>query len=351
MPIEYEMRDGALVWIKNPVTGVISYVVDVRGKSFAFTLGGRDELDPAAPTLGPDEIAKAQAACPFCPGNETMAPAEIFRVTPAEFPQWKGDGTAEGTGAGAAWVMRVFNNLFPRVPAELTAGRNESYIVVEDPRHFSSLNPRAAGDLMCTGALGEEHFLRLILTDVAVMRRATENRAVRSIVIRKNQGRESGASQPHLHQQLIGAPSALPVLEAEAEAQRRSPGLWDELLELVERLGLLIERSEGVVSFASPIGAFPRSYDVMMPRFRGTLVDLGPADLRLFARAICRILRVLGPLPLDYEIHQGEGLPLHAHINSRLYPYSAVAGTLNLPSVLVQNVAALRRALQRHEEF
>ena len=148
-----------------------------------------------------------------------MAPAEIFRVTPAEFPQWKGDGTAEGTGAGAAWVMRVFNNLFPRVPAELTAGRNESYIVVEDPRHFSSLHPRAAGDLMCTGALGEEHFLRLILTDVAVMRRATENRAVRSIVIRKNQGRESGASQPHLHQQLIGAPSALPVLEAEAEAR------------------------------------------------------------------------------------------------------------------------------------
>jgi galactose-1-phosphate uridylyltransferase len=248
-------------------------------------------------------------------------------------------------------VMRVFNNLFPRVPAELTGGRNESYIVVEDPRHFSSLKPRAAGDLMCTGALGEEHFLRLVQTDVAVMRRAMENRAVRSIVIRKNQGRESGASQPHLHQQLIGAPSALPALVAEAEAERRTPGLWDELLELVERLGLLIERRAGVVSFASPIGAFPRSYDVMMPRFRGTLADLEPAELGLFARAICRILRVLGPLPLDYEIHQGEGLPLHAHINSRLYPYSAVAGTLNLPSVLVQNVAALRRALQRHEEF
>ena len=43
MPIECEIRDGALVWIKNPITGVISYVVDVRGKSFAFTLGGREE--------------------------------------------------------------------------------------------------------------------------------------------------------------------------------------------------------------------------------------------------------------------------------------------------------------------
>ncbi len=351
MPIEYEVRDGALVWIKNPITGVISYVVDVRGKSFAFTLGGRSELDPEAPTLGAAEIAQAQATCPFCPGNEAMAPAEILRVTPADFPRWTGDKTASGAGAGAGWVMRVFNNLFPRVPAELTGGRNESYIVIEDPRHFSSLQPRAVGDLMYTGALGEEHFLRLIQTDVAVMRRATENGAVRSIVIRKNQGRESGASQPHLHQQIIGAPSALPALVAEAEAEQRTPELWDELLELVERLGLLIERRDGVVSFASPIGAFPRSYDVIMPRFRGTLSELAPEQLRLFARAICRILRVLGPLPLDYEIHQGEGLPLHAHINSRLYPYSAVAGTLNLPSVLVQNVAALRRALQRHEEF
>lgn len=36
-----------------------------------------------------------------------------------------------------------------------------------------------------------------------------------------------------------------------------------------------------------------------------------------------------------------------AHINGRLYPYSNVAGTLNLPSQLVQNVTALRKALAR----
>ena len=46
MPIECEIRDGSLVWIKNPITGVISYVVDVRGKSFAFTLGGREDAAP-----------------------------------------------------------------------------------------------------------------------------------------------------------------------------------------------------------------------------------------------------------------------------------------------------------------
>jgi len=135
MPLEYEIRDGALVWIKNPVTGVISYVVDVRGKSFAFTLGGRSELDPAAPTLSAEEIAHAQAACPFCPGNEAMAPVEILRVTPAGFPQWKGDGTASGAGAAAQAIQSGCTPV-PGAATTLTfsASARVLYSEVEDAR-------------------------------------------------------------------------------------------------------------------------------------------------------------------------------------------------------------------------
>ena len=220
-------------------------------------------------------------------------------------------------------------------------------MVVEDPRHFLD-HPRSVNDLTFSGALGEEHFFHLIMTDVRLMRYVFANPAVHSMVIRKNQGRESGASQPHLHQQLIGSPAPLPAIGAEALAEDRNPGFWTELIDLVDRLGLTIERCDGVVSYSSPIGAFPRSYDVVMPEYRGLLMDLSPGELRPFARAIFRILKTLGPLPLDYEIHQGAGLPLHAHINGRLYPYSNVAGTLNLPSTLPQNVAALRKALARN---
>jgi galactose-1-phosphate uridylyltransferase len=342
MPIEHEIRDGALVWIKSPVTGVISYVVDVRGKSFAFTLGGREELNPEMPPPEPKALSRAIEACPFCPGNESLTTAEVMRTEPAEFPEWAGAHAIEG----ATWVIRVFNNLFPRIPDALTGGRNESYIVVEDPRHFAE-PPRSINDLMCTGSLGQEHFLQLLMTDVRLMRRVFDNPAIHSVVIRKNQGRESGASQPHLHQQVIGSPQPMPAIEAEARAHRENPDLWNELVELVDRIGLLIERRDGVVSYSSPIGIFPRSYDVVMPEFRGMLTDLPPEGLRAFARSLFRIVRILGPLPLDYEIHQGANLPLHAHINGRLYPYSNVAGTLNLPSQLVQNVAALRKALAR----
>src|SRR5271167_548880 len=112
MALEYEIRDGELVWIKNPMTGVISYVVDVRGKSFAFTLGGRAELEPDPPPPDEQVLREARRVCPFCPGNEDQAPSEVMRVTPDELPAWTGTGKI----AGAEWAMRVFNNLFPRIP-------------------------------------------------------------------------------------------------------------------------------------------------------------------------------------------------------------------------------------------
>ncbi len=342
MPLEYEIRDGALVWIRNPITGTTSYVVDVRGKSFAFTLSGRGHHPPDAPPMGDEAIRHAIATCPFCPGNEHQTTHELFRLTRDEVPRWSGGAGDDGAG----WVVRVINNLFPRIPAELTGGRNESYIVIEDPRHFIAA-PRTASDLLCTGVLGEDHFLNLIETDVRVMRCAFENRHVHSVVVRKNQGRESGASQPHVHQQIIGSPRPLPAVIQEAEACRADPSLFTELLDLFERLNLIIDNHNGVVTYASPIGAFPRSYDVIMPEHRGMLTDLSGPQLEEFARALYRILRVLGPLPLDYEIHQGHDLPLHAHINARLYPYSNVAGTLNIPSTLLDSAVAIRKALSR----
>ena len=343
MPIEHETRDGKLVWIRNPITGVVSYVVDVRAKSFAFTLGAREGFDPGAPALSRDTIARATQNCPFCPGNESLATSELFRLTPGDVPEWTASPQVR---AASPWVVRVFNNLFPRIPAELTGARNESYIVVEDCRHFAE-SARTTADLIHTGELGEGHFIRLLDADVRVMRHATENRAVRSVVIRKNQGRESGASQPHIHQQIIGSPEPFPSVGAEAHAEREQPGLFEEIVNLMDRLGLVIEPRRRVISYASPIGAFPRSYDVVMPEYRGALLtDLSSEELREFGGVLFNILRILGSYPLDYELHQGEGLPLHAHINARLYPYSNVAGTLNLPNTLLENTAAIRRAIE-----
>ena len=95
----------------------------------------------------------------------------------------------------AQWVVRAFNNLFPRIPGELTGNRNESYIVVEDPRHFVD-EPRTQSDLIFTGALGEGHFFHLMEADVRVMRLAFENPNVCSVVIRRT--RDASRAPPSL---------------------------------------------------------------------------------------------------------------------------------------------------------
>jgi len=335
MPIEYEVRGRDLLWMRNPFTRVISYVVDLRDKSFSFTLGARAFTAPPLTHTDAERMARAKAGCPFCPGNESKAPAELIRIKPEQVPGWDGD-------PASPWALRVFNNLFPRIPAELTGGRNESYVVVEDSRHFLP-DARGPGDLLFTGALSEAHFVRLMEVNAQVVERSLSNPTVQSVVVRKNQGPESGASQPHIHQQIIGSPVCLPAADVELRAERSDPTLWDDLLRVMKELDLTIENGPDVVSYASPVGAFPRSYDVVMPGHRKLLHHLEGEGLRTFARAIHRILRFIGPLPLDYEIHQAHGLPLHAHINVRRFPYSNVAGTLNLPQGIFDSVAILRR--------
>ena len=56
----------------------------------------------------------------------------------------------------------------------------------------------------------------------------------------------------------------------------------------MERLKLVIDRGVSVVSYASPIGMFPRSYDVVMPDFREMLSELTPDQMQQFAIAIYR---------------------------------------------------------------
>ncbi len=339
MPIEYELRDGALVWIRNPFTGVISYIVDLRDKSFAFTLGARDLAPPPVTHSDRERMERALVTCPFCPGNESKAPAELLRVGPEEVADWNGDPTSP-------WTIRVFNNLFPRIPAELTGGRNESYVVVEDSRHFLP-GAHLPSDLLFSGALSEAHFGRLLRTSAEVVGCCLNNPTIQSVVVRKNQGPESGGSQPHIHQQIIGSPVCLPAVELEVRALESEPRLWEGLIALLGELGLIVENQPRVISYASPIGVFPRSYDVVMPGYMGLLNELDSEGLRVFARAMHRILKFIGPLPLDYEIHQAQGFPLHAHINVRRFPYSSVAGTLNLPQGIFDFVAALRRNLAR----
>jgi hypothetical protein len=104
------------------------------------------------------------------------------------------------------------------------------------------------------------------------------------------------------------------------------PNLWSEILEFIRDEGFMVRERDGCFLYFCPFGVFPRSYEIvcpdvdcrssMFPRTRST------PSRRCFHEA----LALLGPLPLDYEIHDGPGVPLHAHICARYLPVLDIGG-------------------------
>jgi galactose-1-phosphate uridylyltransferase len=331
MPIEFRKEDGRLVWVRSPFTGVITYFTEIHRKQSGFPR--RTQVMPASTppdwdAAGAARMAELEAArreCPFCPGNESLTTAEVLRVTP--------DEVADAAPTDSPWLIRAFRNLFPRIPEICTGGRNESYVVVEDPRHFAD-GARHHDELLYTALLPPAQFRAVMRADIAVARMAYENPAVRAVMIRKNQGRESGASQPHLHNQVIGTDSSFPPVDQERACLAQEPDLWQEILAFAADEGFLIAERDDCYLYFCPFGIFPRSYEVVCPKAEGVITEMPAATIAAFADLLHQALQILGPLPLDYEVHDGPGVPLHVHVCARYFPYSNVGGTLNLPSDL-----------------
>jgi galactose-1-phosphate uridylyltransferase len=334
MPLEYRAENGELIWVRNPFTGVVTYFTHVHRKRSGFR--------SAAPLIGPaqpdrrqleEEFEAARRSCPFCPGNEALSAGEILRVSEKE---------ALSAGAADRWLIRAVRNLIPRIPESCTGGHNESYVVIEDPRHFVD-DANGQEDLLCSAMLPPEQFQALLRVDLEVARRAYANPAVGSVLIRKNQGRESGASQPHVHNQVIGSDIPFPVIARECEVTAQQPRIWSEIISFVRDHGLMLDERGGCVSYFCPFGTFPRSYEVVCPEARTRAMDVPEDQWRSFVGLLYDIVCILGATPLDYEIHEGPGVPLHAHVNARHFAYSNIGGTLNLPSNLVANRQSIRQ--------
>ena len=329
MPLEYRKDGDRLVWVRSPFTGTVTYFTDIHKKQSGFRRSPPPSAQPpdwgAAEAARLAELEAAQRDCPFCPGNEELTTAEMLRVEPAT--------VRDAAPTSSPWLIRAFTNLLPRIPESCTGGRNESYVVVEDPRHFAD-GARHHDELLYTALLPLSQFRAVLRADVAVARVAYRNPAVRAVLIRKNQGRESGASQPHLHNQVIGAPEPFPPVVQERQRLAAEPRLWGHILSFVRDEGFMIAEREGCALYFCPFGVFPRSYEVVCPGVDGRMTDLPASTVDTFAELLYEALGLLGPLPLDYEVHDGPGVPLHAHVCARYYPYSNIGGTLNLPADL-----------------
>ncbi len=167
---------------KDPITGRWVIIATERSKR---------------PTDFPrDPVETDSNHCPFCAGNESKTPPEIFA--------FRGPHTSPNQ---AGWLVRVVPNKFPALGIEGDLNREgvglydrmngigAHEVIIETPEHQLALEDQAV-----EGVVRVIETYRLRMTDLLLDKR------FKYILIFKNVGRQAGASLSHPHSQLIATP-------------------------------------------------------------------------------------------------------------------------------------------------
>ncbi len=133
--------------------------------------------------------------CPFCEGNESMTPPEIFAIRESgSFVNEEG------------WQTRVVPNLYKAVqieaPHEHHYGLFEHWegfgaheVIIDTPEHHTSMTQWSENAVIA--------WLKALRARVADLRR---DQRIAYISLFKNEGEQAGSTQAHSHTQLIGLP-------------------------------------------------------------------------------------------------------------------------------------------------
>jgi UDPglucose--hexose-1-phosphate uridylyltransferase len=155
--------------------------------------------------------AKSSNFCPFCVGNETKTPPEVFA--------FRAPGTMPNT---PGWRVRVVSNKFPalQIEGELNRQGEGIYdkmngigaheVIIETPDHDKTLSD-----------LPEETVAEVLFTWKERILDLKKDERFKYIVVFKNHGEAAGASLEHSHTQLVAMPIIPKRVVEEIEGSRK----------------------------------------------------------------------------------------------------------------------------------
>ena len=246
--------------------------------------------------------------CPFCPGNESMTPSEVYRVD-------ANDGT---------WRIRVVPNRFPilqkyddlaRVSFEGLFARMNGLgaheVVIETPDHNRDLPD-----------LSEDQVKHVVDAYVSRLLTLMENPDHQYVLLFKNHGDQAGASLLHPHSQIIATP-IVPQAVRDALARGRSHFarnhrcLFCDVLLSEQRSGdRIVEEADGFVVWAPYDSRFPFEL-LICPRthahdFATLRDDQRRGFARILKRTLGRLKALLGDVPYNFVLQNSPNPPPHA---------------------------------------
>lgn len=226
--------------------------------------------------------------CPFCEGNESMTPPEIFAL--------RHSGTfANETG----WKTRVVPNLYKAVQIETPHvhhyGLNEYWegfgaheVIIDTHKHHTSMRQWSEEEAV--------DWLKTLRERVADLRR---DHRIAYISLFKNEGYLAGSTQTHSHSQLIGLP-IVPKADKERyqstydHYKTKGKALLESILLQEEEDGTRIIATQGnFTAFCPYASAYPFEVMISSQKALGQIDTLSDASIADLAPLLLLILKKL----------------------------------------------------------
>ena len=212
-------------------------------------------------TPPPSASEPSQQACPFCPGNESQTPSELWVRRESGGPNQRG------------WIVRVIPNKFPALKIEGDMNREAEgiydrmngigahEIIIDTPEHNQAIEEQAIADIAVALTAAKERMIDL-----------QRDPRFRYILVFKNIGREAGASLHHSHYQLIATPvTPLTVKTKLTGAQdyyrRKERSVFHDIMRQEQREGTrVVFENAGFLVFCPFASRFPFELCVLPKR-------------------------------------------------------------------------------------
>ena len=173
------------------------------------------------------KTVNAPGQSPFAPGNESMTPPEIMRVSAEDDPN--------------QWLIRVIPNKYPALSIEGSTEKRSTGVY----EHMDGLGAHeviieAPNPSFQLHRISQPHFVSVLRTYRDRMADlANDSRFATSILFR-NSGAQAGATVAHGHAQLIALPMIPPQIDARLNAarayfERTGRSLFDDIIQEEER--------------------------------------------------------------------------------------------------------------------
>ncbi len=255
--------------------------------------------------VAPDNGQDSPKGCPFCPGNESKTPPEIYAV--------RTDSTRPDT---EGWTVRVVPNKFPalRIEGDMEKfgvgiydrmnGIGAHEVIIETTDHFEKIEMQRVDALVNVFAT-----YKVRLADLK------QDERFRYILIFKNEGATAGATLAHPHSQLIATPVTPKrireeLVGAQAYFEYKDRCIFCDIIrEELRQKDRIVYENNSFVSFCPFASRFPFEIWTMPKRHHPDYDSIGRDELFAFADAmkvtLAKLTTALGGTHYNYILHTG----------------------------------------------